>query len=293
MENKLRTGAKQNLKSRIKKIFRPKLARAAKPFDWTLDLQLVQQRFAKLGNIPIKNQDQSDSCGGQAGSYWLGVSMALGANQNYSEVSAKSIYAPIAYPSGGTTDADLENQISNIGAIAESIIPSYRPDGTTDEVWMTDKSWMTQPNIILAGKDANWVQVSVANDLNSIACAIRDYGATIWHINSFFTAPNWTSPSPQRTTETFEGHFMCQPLVAIYQGNNAIKSFQSWGELVGDNGYQYFTERTFISAPDIKDIFTFVPKYVPHPVLPNQSIPNPAIITWQQRLVNWFGALFN
>jgi hypothetical protein len=295
---KLHTGAKTDIlsvvKRKIKRLTRPKLARTAIPFNWTTDTSLIQTRFAKLGNIPIKDQGQSDSCGGQAGSYWLGVVMALNGNTTYQEVSAKSVYAPIAYPGGGTTDTALQNEIANVGAMSEGMVPSYPSPGVAPtETFMTDKTWLTPENQIIMQKDSNWQVVTIENDINAIAEAIRDYGATIWHIDSdFYQYDNWVSAYPQPTPTAPDGHFMAQPLVCMYNGLQAIKSFQSWGQ-VGDNGFQYFTTATFIGSNNIVDIFTFVPKYVPHPTVPGQLIPNPAILTWQQRLVNYITAFWN
>ncbi len=296
---KLQTGAKQGvvatIRRKIKRAFRPQLARAAKPFDWTLDPQVIQNRLNAIGPIPIKNQFQSDSCGGQAGSYWLGVVMAQGSNSKYSEVSAKSVYAPIAYPGGGTTDVDLQREIMNVGAVAENIVPSYRPDGTTDEVWMTDKSWMTTENMIIALKDAGWIEVTVQNDINAIAEAERDYGAIIWHIQSMFNAyapENWLSSNPQLPpVNPTEGHLMCAHNAQLVNGVPTIIALQSWGSQV-PNGVQNFTTQTYIGSPYLVDIFTFVPKTVPHPIIPGQTIPNPQVITWQQRLINYLVSFF-
>ena len=296
---RLGTGAKNNpwsvLKRKTKRLVRPKLASAEKPFDWINDVQAIQTRFSNLGNVPVKDQGQSDSCPGQAGSYFLGVVIAYNNNTTYQEDSSKSVYSPIAYPGGGSTDTALQNQIANVGAMSESMVPSYPSPGVAPtEAFMTDKSWMTAENQIIMLKDAGWQEVTVANDVNSIAEAIRDYGATIWHIDSdFYQYDNWVSAYPQQTPTSNEGHFMCQPLVCMYNGLQAIKSFQSWGKSVGDQGYQYFTTATFIGSPQIVDIFTFVPKYVPHPTVPGQLIPNPAIITWQQRLINYITYLFS
>lgn len=296
--NKLHTGAKTDplsrLKHKLRRLFRPKLGRAATPFNPTTDIPFIQNRFAKIGSVPIKNQGQSYSCGGQAGSYWLGVYFAITNGTTYEEESAKSIYAPIAYPGGGTTVGALEGQICNAGALTEAMLPSYRPSGTTDEMWMTDKSWMTPENLIIALKEAGFVPVTIGNSIAEIAEAIRDHIGVIWQINSdFYQYQNWISEYPQRTATSPEGHFMFSALIVEYLNLLATKSFQSWGDMVGDKGYQYFTEQTFIGSPDIKDVFTFVPKYVPHPLNPGQMIPNPLIITWQQRLINYITELWN
>jgi hypothetical protein len=293
---KLHTGAKTDLlstlKRKLKRAIRPKLARSTMPFNWQFDPITIQNRLNALGPIPIKNQFQSDSCGGQAGAYWLGIALAIKNGTKYQEVSAKSVYSPIAYPGGGTTDTALQNQIENKGALTEALVPSYTPQGTTTEAWMTDTSWETPPNEILCAADAGWVEVTVENDLNAIAEAIRDHGATVWHIQGDFYDQRWltaTPPLPPPNFSPLEGHFMCQHNV----GANAIISLQSWGTDVGNNGTQTFTTNDFIGSPYLVDIFTFAPKYVPSPTVPGQLLPNPAILTWQQRLFDFFLSLFS
>jgi hypothetical protein len=246
---------------------------------------MIQQRYSTI-TVPIKNQFQSDSCGGQAASYFIGIANALTNKTPYVEVSAKSVYSPIVYPEGGTTVHALQNQVCNKGATKEIIVPSYH-NGTTDEPWMTDTSWETPPNLILASANANWIAVTVPIDLDSIATAIRDNYATIWEIQGVNNG-TWLSdhPVPPVSNSGLWGHFMCQPSV----GMKEIISLQSWGVSVGDSCYQRFSD--YISSGYIVDCWTFVPKYVPHPILPNQQIPNPQVLTWQQRLVNYFLALF-
>lgn len=293
------TGARRgfipSVKRRWNRLWRAKLARASSPFNWQADSASIDARLAKIGPIKIKDQFQSFSCGGQAAAYWLGIVWAVRNNQPYKEISAKSLYAPIAYSGGGTTDGALQNQIMNVGALEEAILPSYRPDGSTDEIWMTDKSWMTEANMILEDKYDDWVKVTVDNTQEAIAEAIRDNIAVIWHIESHFDggAPElWLSNYPRYAGIADEGHFMCAH--RAYLANNVvptIQALQSFG-LDVPNGVQNFDVNNYIGTPRIVDVFTFVPKYVPHPINPGQMIPNPAIISWQQRLFNYFRAVF-
>ncbi len=295
---KIYTGGKTTLRSyvyrKVKRIFRSKLANAATPFNWTIDPGVIDARLASIGPIPIKNQFQSFSCGGQAGSYWLGIASAMSAKSTYQEISAKSIYSLIAYPGGGTTDVDLQKQIMNKGAIVESLVPSYTPLGGTTEAWMTDTSWDTPVNAIVALKEAGWIEVTVDNNIDAIASAILNNYATIWHIQgNFYDDENWESATPVPDPTDDEGHFMCQARAFIRNNIKTIGALQSWGEDIGEQGWQFFNNSGYIGSKYLVDIFTFAPKYIPHPTVPGQQIPNPAILTWQQRLVNFFLALFS
>lgn len=297
MEQKLYTGAKSGLlqviKRKTKRIFRAKLASAPTPFDWTNDVTMIKNRLAAIGPIKIKNQFQSFSCGGQAGSYWIGIAEALKNGTQYQEVSAKSVYAPIAYPQGGTTDGALQRQISIAGALPEALVPSYKPNGTTDDSWMTDTSWNTAPNQIIASADADWVEVTVDNNIEAIAEAIRDHYAVIWHINgNFYDVTNWLSEMPKPGATNPDGHFMCACDVD-YTKTETICALQSWGTSAGVNGIQKFDETTYIGNKNLVDIFTFAPKFVAHPTIPGEMVPNPLLLTWQKRLFNYFLSLFS
>jgi len=297
---KLQGGARTDLRAKIshkiRNVFRSKLARAAKPFDWNNDPAMIDARLSKIGPIKIKDQHQSYSCSGQAGAYWVGIVYAVLHNLPYTEISARSIYAPIRYPyGGGATDGDLQNQIANVGALEEAILSSYYPDGTTDEALFLDTSFETPPNMILETKYGGWVKVSVDNTPEAIAEAIRDNVAVLWHIDSHFDggAPEfWLSNYPRYAGQSDEGHFMCAHRAYLSNSVPTIQALQSFGTEV-PNGVQNFDSNNYLGTPRMVDIFTFVTKFVPHPTNPGQMIPNPAIISWQQRLVNFFLSLFS
>ena len=293
---RLYTGAKRTLRGRVKKLFRPRLARATTPFDWNVDPTIINERLANMGPIRIKDQRQSSSCGGQMASYLVAIIQALKNNSPYRELSAKSYYSPVAHQGGGTTDTDIQNEIENVGGLAETMCPSNLPDGSCTEQFMTDKSWMTPPNLILASQYANLTLVTVENDIEAIAEAIRDYGAVGWHIQSEFNggAPEyWLTMNPQLPPTTpSEGHFMCAANAQMISNWPTIRALQGWAQDY-PAGWQNFTTQTYIGSKYLVDIFTFVPKYVPHPTVPGQQLPNPNLISWQRRLFQYFLALFS
>lgn len=259
-ENKFGHGGIRNFSSKIKtkarRFIRPKLGMATIPFNWDLGFHIQE----KIGVIPKKNQGKSSSCGGQAKSYWLGVINSIITGQPYSEQSAKSIYSPISYPNGGTTVPALER---DLGALDESLLPSYLQSGQLpDEIWMTDKSWRTDSNIKLAMNKAGWLAISVNIDMESIAEAIRDYGAIVWEVtgqNNGTWLSNNPKPPEKSNTNPKWNHFMCSEGAGIWNFKESIDMFQSWGNEVGDQGIQHFTD-DYINSGYIIDCFTFVKK---------------------------------
>lgn len=220
-------------------------------------------------HLGIKNQGTSDSCGGMAGSYFLEIQRLLqGINEG--QLSAKSIYAPIAYPGGGTEPDDLETQLAVRGANLESEVP----DGTTEQ-FMSDKSWQTQALIESAAKRAGYTPMSVNIDSDSIAVATKNEGGVILVVKGQNgNTPNWLSytpqsPNPQNPNEVWE-HFVC---VFGYQLDGGIKNntfLNSWGTDVGQNGIQTLDENYINNG--IVDAFTLVKDTSIQPVKDNNSV---------------------
>ncbi len=246
-ENKYGTGGiHQPIRNYLQRKLRP-VGGATVPFDWNQGIDVE----AKIGTIPVKNQFQSSSCGGQAKSYLLGAISSLVNPQPYKEVSAKSIYSPIFIPGGGATLWDIE---SDRGATDEEIVLSQQ-NGNASESFMESKSWMNSTNIALLAQKQGYQAINVDIDIDSIAEAIRDYGGVIMLITGSNNG-TWTSDSPQFPTsgQITWNHFMYGCGAFMRNGVKTIKFMQSWGDQVGDKGRQYFTE-TYINSGYIRDIF--------------------------------------
>jgi hypothetical protein len=217
----------------------------------------------------IKNQQQSDSCGGMAGAYFIEIMNLLQGKSI--EISAKSIYAPIACSGGGTTEDALETQIAARGANLEATVPDVAPDGTCTEAFMSDKSWITPALLEEAATRAGYTPMSVSMDIDSIAEAIANEGAVIWLIKGQNNG-TWLSayPNPPINNLNNWGHFMC-PFGYQTVAQQQIDSLQSWGTSVGDGGIQHFTSN-YINSGYIVDAFTFVSDAKIVPVKGNTSI---------------------
>lgn len=236
---------------KLRRLFAKKLVGAGEPMDWS--------KGYDIGSCKIKNQHNSFSCGGQAGSYLLENRGLI-----KDEISAKSVYAPIAYPQGGTTIPALINQLCKKGANLEKAVPSYYTNGSCDETLMTDKSWMTPQTLADAATRAGYTAKHVSIDIESIAQAVRDWGGAIMEIRGQNNG-TWLSSFPQPPIKgrgDMWQHFMCLKNPCLINGVKSIGAFQSWGGEVGAGGVQFFQDN-YIKSGHILDIFVLIPNQSP------------------------------
>ncbi len=268
---------------KIDKFLRPKVAKSLS-FDWTKGYDIRDI----TGPIKIKNQGSNDSCSGQAGSYFLEIQRYL-QNIRESELSAKSIYSPIAYPGGGTTVTALMTQIGSAGANREAAVLSYDINGNPlPEQSISDKSWETSQLTQDALTRAGYTPYDLGVDIDEVASAIQNYGAIIWEIRGKNNG-TWLSTSPQPPVKgnpnPYFYHFMCCIGAKMINGKKTIIALQSMGTSVGDNGIQYFTEDYFNSG-HIIDCFTFI--YDKNLIPPsNYQNMNWSQIAWAE-IAKWF-----
>ena len=265
-ENKHGTGAvRSNPVAHVIRNWKREAAGVVPGFDW-------KTGYDSLSMIPpvnIKDQFQSYSCAGQAASYAIEIVEKL-ANNPEGALSAKSIYAPKAAQGGGMYVVDLQKMITSFGANLELSVPSYRPNGMTDEPWMSDRSVMTIDKVKDAVQRAGYIIVNVPITMDGIASATKQYGVVIWEItgkNNGTWESTQPAPPPQGLADndpTLWNHFMCcvgagQPL-----GYQRIKVLNSWGIGVGERGVQYFSAQ-YVNSGYVRDAFSFY-KPVPVPV---------------------------
>lgn len=241
-----------------KKLFRRSFSKTVKGtgVDWTNGYDVRNT----IGPIAIKDQGSNDSCGGQAGSYFLEIQRRL---QKITEgaISAKSIYAPIADVGGGTTVPQLINQIATKGANLEKQIPSYDTYGTPlSEAMMIEQSWITPAILTDAATRSGYTPYDVKVDIDTVAQVIQDWGAVIMEIQGQNGHnPGWESPTPvppsKDNLNEIWAHFMCLIGFKMIGGKKYIISLQSEGQSWGEMGIQYISEDYFLSG-FIVDTFT-------------------------------------
>lgn len=168
---------------------------AGEPFDWGKGFDIEQHLGIKL---PIRHQQNTGSCGGFATSNF-GIVMDFQIDGVLQIKSPKFVYAQTVVGNGGSDYRANYGIYINQGMGNEEDCPSYRPDGTTDEAFITNKADITQLARDNAKKDRAAVYAVVATDIDSTAQAIRDNGGVIIGIHGQNNG-TWLSAFPKAPT---------------------------------------------------------------------------------------------
>ena len=262
------------LLKRIQKLWRQangqKIGKSSVQFNWAVGYDVRDT----IGSIQIKNQGSSSSCGGQAGAYFLEIQERL-RNIKEGAISAKSIYSPWQNLGGGMTVTQLNVQIGAHGANLEATVPSYDAYGNPlTELMMNDQSWKIPAIIKDAGTRAGYTPYDIAEDIETVAQTIQNYGAVFFEIRGQDgNTPSWLSMTPalpsKLNANEFWFHYMCCFAAKLVNGQKKIVALQSWGRAVirngvtyiigdiNDPGVQHFGEEWFTSG-NIIDAFTFI-----------------------------------
>jgi len=235
-------------------------ASAQVPFDWNKGVD----NTTKVSKI--KNQFQSYSCWGQHIAYILEIITGK-------EFSAKSFYSRCFASGGGVEESVGQTSLNTSGGNFEASVPSYKPDGSVDESFMEDTSYLTKEIVDEALTNAGWKKVDISIDMDSIAHAIDEYFA----VGIELEGKNWcnwlsANPLPPVSSNPNESwyHYMCFAGAGQPLGYQRLKALQSWGE-VGEHGIQYFQSNYlpyFLSVTGY-----YKPIIIPPVVLETKTIP--------------------
>ena len=212
------------VKRTYRRVFRPLIGQASVPFDWSVGFDL-EDKVA----LSRKNQGESFSCAGQAGSYFLEAQRKLKGIQEV--ISAKSIYSPIHYKNGGATVDSMETQISLDGGNLESDVPSYENGQTPTEQFMEDTSWKNEFFYHDAMKRAGFTPHRVSADIESIAEAIRDYDGVIVMVTGQNNG-TWLSaypvPPDKNNANGLWNHYLFLKGAKMINGKKYLLGLNSW-----------------------------------------------------------------
>lgn len=199
--------------------------------------------------IKPKNQMQSYSCVGQANSLYKWILDALETSE-YDEESAKAIYSQISL--GYTKWAYLRDWAKILvewGSLPESSVRSYKADGTTDETFMMDETWLTE-KLQEEAKTYRWKDYKLITWIwiDYFARAIKDwFGCVIWVV----WVNNWTwsstrpvPPSDITKPENLWWHALYAWRFRLNNWKKEIWVLNSWGN-VGEEWWQWLGEDWF------------------------------------------------
>jgi hypothetical protein len=227
-----------------------KIGFASEPFDWSKGYDVGVE-------FPIKNQFASLSCGGQAVSYY-GAVLNAKYDKKLEERSAKFIYAPTHVLNGGTQGRSLVDYVVKSGFGYEVDTPSYKVDGTTDEVFMTTDDITNEAKIhAVQDKAFSYANIKDTANIDSIAQAIRDNSGALIGINGANNG-TWLGVYPISPGATWQWrHWVYASGAIMINGKKYIKIANSWGNKIGSNGFQYLSEDWF-EMGDIFEAWTIV-----------------------------------
>lgn len=213
------------------------------PFDWNQGFDIE----TKIGKLPVKNQNGSGSCGGQA---WASYASAIEAlfSGTMEERSAKFIYSQtFVPPDGGSTGRDNSEILRKQGVCTESSFTSYDHGQPPSEMFMRRPQDITDANRLEAGNVKGMSYANVNADIDEMAQAIRDNGGIVIGIAGTNNG-TWLTPMPQPPVagDTFVwGHWVYAGKAKIINGKKYIGVLNSWGTSTGENGWQWIGENYF------------------------------------------------
>lgn len=219
---------------------------ATPEFDWatTFDIE------AKLGfKLPVKDQNGSGSCGGQAFSQLAGV-LEAAATGTMEERSAKFFYAQTYQRGGGSTARDNATVYVQQGAARESMCVSYENGIPPGEAFMERGQDITAVDRQDAKSDMSVSYSQVALNIDEVARAIRDTNGVVLGISGTNNG-TWLTAFPKPPAVVSWRHFMYAGKVKMINGVKHIGCLNSWGKGIGDPaapGWQWLPELYFTSG---------------------------------------------
>lgn len=228
------------------------------PFDWEKGYDVEDVIGRKL---KVKDQNGSGSCGGQAWSYYGEV-----LDPDNEEKSAKFIYAHTFVKPAGSAGRTNCNLVIDKGWGDEDKTPSYDNGLPPEEEFMQRKSDITKEAFIDALLDKGLSYANVYSNVDSIAQAIANNKGCIIGITGKNNG-TWTTKFPLPPTivdNSCWNHWVYVGKAKMIDGKKYIGFINSWGERVGENGWQWITE-DYIKSNLVWSVWTMVYNF-PKPV---------------------------
>lgn len=195
----------------------------------------------------IKDQNGSNSCVGQAFSYYAEVLNYLETKEKV-KLSARDIYSLIYLPQGGAWLRDGAKKIVKSGVVLEKDAPSYINGNPPDEAFMRQRSDITEEEVERGNTYLAKSYVRIPErSFEAVKRAIYQYHGCV--LGVIGDNVGWENPKngivKLPTTERKWGHaFYCTGWKKINE-EEYIEFVNSWGENWGDNGFGYLSKNYF------------------------------------------------
>ena len=220
------------------------------PFDWNVGFDVEIELSSVLGipnfKLPVKDQNGSGSCGGQAWSTLDSVIEAF-ATKTFEERSAKFIYSQTYYPyGGGSTGRDNSDILVKQGCCIEPLCVSYNAGNPPTETFITRPQDITDSARINAKNARALSYANTEIDIDMMAQVLRDNKGFVIGITGSNNG-TWSSafPKPPKLGDLPWGHWIYVGKAKIIDGKKHLGVLNSWGTAVGEQGWQWISEDYF------------------------------------------------
>ena len=194
--------------------------------------------------LVTKNQNGSFSCGGQAWAYYGEVLEYL-ATSSYEPRSARYIYSNTFVPMGGSAGRDNSDFVVKNGFAQEAFATSYENGAPPSETFMRWKPTLNADQLDEAKTSKALSYLQVAGDIDHIAEAISRNNGCIILVHGEDNG-TWHSLFPKAPTGTGTwNHWLYAGRYKVINGKKHIGVKNSWGDAVGENGWQWLSEDYF------------------------------------------------
>jgi len=202
------------------------------PFDWSTGYDIEED----LGlSIPIKNQGSSGSCVSQAWSYYAAILEAFETGV-YREQSARWIYSQIYLPTGGAFIRDGGQILTNQGIVPSALFPDKL---TEEEMRKRDDTKKDLESIAKVYLKDSYVSIEESYAIDIFAEILKERKGFVGGIYDGFDS-SWRTSFPKPSGNTDMGHCLYFGKVRLINGEKYLGVPNSWGDQIGDKGWQWF-----------------------------------------------------
>lgn len=206
-------------------------------------------------------RDYSLKEGKQVNLKWLRINKS----DEVKKISFKAIYSQISLGyAQGAAIRDAGKLVVNWGSVFDTLVPSMKPDGMTDETWVINKSWKTsqidENAKTLQGKDYRFI---TSNTMDIIAMAIKENNGVIGGVTGINNG-TWLTERPTPPT-----------------ASDYATAWKLWGHALWFGAYGKDSIGNYIATPNSWDSsFSWRKK--------DWTPDKPAGYGWQKLYIDWF-----